>query len=123
MDLRQLKMQGWTTKVDSIEAGENEFDGVTRKVALLDSENRTTLDRHNIGGVAAADASAGVRSSMHGGDESTRRKQTQGVNLHRRWTRTEYEKCDLGGERFTSLCKLDQANVRWRIGNERIKRT
>jgi hypothetical protein len=66
---RQLKMQGWSTKVDSIGArleSENEFDGVTStsvessgesKVGLLYSENRVTLDRY---AVYAAELAAAV---------------------------------------------------------------
>jgi hypothetical protein len=59
LDLRQLKIQGWTTKVDRARLGsENEFNGVTSctsvgssgesKVGLLDSGNRATLDRYNV---------------------------------------------------------------------------
>jgi hypothetical protein len=62
-ELRQLKMQRWATTVDSIGArlgSEDEFDGVTSCTSvessgesevgygLLDSENRTTLDRHDV---------------------------------------------------------------------------
>jgi hypothetical protein len=56
-ELRQLQMQGWTTKVVCIGVrleSEIEFDGVARctsiessgesTVDLLDSENRATLD-------------------------------------------------------------------------------
>jgi hypothetical protein len=61
LELGQLKMQGWTAKVDSIRSrlgSENEFDGVTgctsvessseSEVGLLDSENRATLDGHDV---------------------------------------------------------------------------
>jgi hypothetical protein len=73
--MRQLKMQGWTTKAGSMGArlGSEieELDGVTRctsvensggnKIGLLDSESRAILDRHNVGAdelkTAVADAS------------------------------------------------------------------
>jgi hypothetical protein len=57
-----LGMHGWATKVDSIGArlgSEDEFDGINpsitvessnkSRVDLFDSENRATLDRHNLG--------------------------------------------------------------------------
>jgi hypothetical protein len=61
LELGQLKMQGWTAKVDSIRSrlgSENEFDGITgcssvkssseSKVGLLDSESGATLDGSDV---------------------------------------------------------------------------
>jgi hypothetical protein len=55
LELRQLKIQGWKTKIDSL-GSENELNRVTRctsvessgesKVGLLENENRATLDRN-----------------------------------------------------------------------------
>jgi hypothetical protein len=81
-------MQRRTTKVNSIGARlgyKNEFDEVTSctsvrssgesKVGILDSENRATLDRHNVGAdeltTAIADASDWSCSSFHGSDDNT----------------------------------------------------
>jgi hypothetical protein len=153
-ELRQLKMQRWATKVDSIGArlgSENEVDGVTSctsvessgesEFCLLDSENRTTLDRHDVCTDELATAVAYARSwssrlefaqvraeamGALGEDKSEVRIVTvdehgqsaeilKGILRHIEIQR--FKKYGLCRERFTSLGKPDQASVRWRIGN------
>jgi hypothetical protein len=147
-ELRQLKMQRWATKVDSIGArlgSENEFDGVTSctsvessgesEVGLLDSENRTTLDRHDVCTDELATAVAYVRDwsprlefaqvraeamGALGEDKSELRIFTvdehgqsaeilKGILRHIEIQR--FKKYGLCRERFTSLGKPDQTAV------------
>jgi hypothetical protein len=144
LELRQLEMQGWTTKVNSIAArlgSENEFDGVPScpsvessgesKVGLLERENGATLDWHNAVGAGELTAGCGCQrldfaqvctEAMRALGENKRKvrngKRAEILKENRRHIESQgLNKCGLGGERFTSLGESNQASVRSRIGN------
>jgi hypothetical protein len=76
--------------------------------------------------------STGGHSSMHGGDESTWRRQNKAANLRCQRARVEYggperdsqthlnlvfKNCCPDRGRFTSFGESDQTSIRWRIRN------
>jgi hypothetical protein len=140
LELRQLKMQGWTTKVDSIGArlvSKKEFDGATAaqapKAAVRARLACSILDRHNEGPdeltMVVADAS-GWSSQLEFAQVSTEAMRALGANESklrifidggygqsaeilkgiRHIENQRFKKCDLGGKRFTSLRKSEQVS-------------
>jgi hypothetical protein len=121
-------------KVDSIGArfaSEQEFDGVTRctsvdssgesKVGLLDSGNRATLDRHNVAQVCTEAMRAPFENKpklriFAGRGHGQRVEILKGIL--RPIEIQMFNKCGLGGERFTSL-----GTNRIRRGKDRQRRS